>query len=163
MNIGKDSFFDDLDRFRLPAGALQVPKEDNDAHFPVRRKQGPGKSPSEFLKGPIPLAWLTAAAKINGKAPLAVALALRFEAGRRKSREVTLTTAILERFDVNRKAKYRALNSLESAGLIRVRRRLRRNPVVTILDLTEIPDCSGSSEAALAATNHRESDGIVGK
>jgi DNA-binding transcriptional ArsR family regulator len=46
---------------------------------------------------------------------------------------VRLTTAILKRFSVNRKAKYRALKGLEDAGLVRVRREPRRNPVVTIL------------------------------
>ncbi len=91
----------------------------------------------EFLKGPIPLRWLTAATKLTGKSPLAVALALRFESARRKSLQVKLTTAILERFSVNRKAKYKALSLLEKAGLIRVDRPPRKNPVVTIL---ECPD-----------------------
>jgi hypothetical protein len=44
-----------------------------------------------------------------------------------------LTTAILDRFCVNRKAKYWALAALEQAGLIAVPRQLRKNPVVTIL------------------------------
>ncbi len=34
----------------------------------------------QFLRGPIPLPWLAAAANLPGKAPLAVALAIRFEA-----------------------------------------------------------------------------------
>ena len=50
-----------------------------------------------------------------------------------------LTTAILKRFGVNRKAKYRALKSLEDAGLIRVHRELRKNSVVTILELKGEP------------------------
>ena len=58
----------------------------------------------------------------------------RFEAGRRRSKVVTLTTAILNRFHVDRKAKYRALRALEVAGLISVSRQPRKNPVVTILD-----------------------------
>jgi hypothetical protein len=79
------------------------------------------------------LNWLSTATKLAGKAPLAVALALWFEAGRRKSKEVILTTAILARFGVGRKAKYRGLRDLEEAGLVAVQRILRRNPVVTIL------------------------------
>lgn len=102
---------------------------------PASPKLKPKKITGEFLKGPIPLTWLTAASMLSGKAPLAVGLAVWFEAGRRKSREVKLTTAILKRFGVNGKAKYRALKSLEKAGLVRVRRKPRRNPVVTILDL----------------------------
>src|SRR5881227_1940435 len=44
------------------------------------------------------LAWLTVACHLGGKAVLAVSLAIWFKAGRRRSRQVTLTTAILGRF-----------------------------------------------------------------
>ena len=44
---------------------------------------------------------------------------------------------VIERFGIDRKAKYRGLSALEKAGLVRVRRKLRRNPVVTILDWPE--------------------------
>jgi hypothetical protein len=60
-----------------------------------------------------------------------------FEVGRRRSRAITLTTAILQRFGVNRKAKYRALEHLQEAGLIAVHQKPRRNPVVTILEVKE--------------------------
>lgn len=90
----------------------------------------------EFIKGPIPLSWLTAVTKLPSKAPLAVALALWFEHGRKRSYEVRLTKAILDRFSVNRKSKYTALVALEKLGLIQVKRLPRRNPIVTIL----IPD-----------------------
>lgn len=93
----------------------------------------------EFLKGPIPLPWLTVAAQLSGKAPVAVGLAIWFESGRRKSNEVKLTTAILQRFAVKRKSKYSALKSLEDAGLIRVRREPRKNPMVTILEVFSPP------------------------
>jgi hypothetical protein len=39
-----------------------------------------------------------------------------------------------QRFGLNRNAKYRALRSLENAGLVDVERKLGRSPVVTILD-----------------------------
>jgi hypothetical protein len=82
------------------------------------------------------MTWLTAVTKLSGKAPLAVALAICFEAGRRKRLdELKLTTAILERFSVNRKAKYTGLKALEMARLIYVYREPRRNPVITILEL----------------------------
>jgi hypothetical protein len=86
----------------------------------------------EFLKGPIPLNWLGKAAKLPGKS-LAVALAIMFEVGRRRSNEIKLTTAILDRFNVGRKAKYRALKELEGAKLISVVRTPRRNPLVAVL------------------------------
>lgn len=91
------------------------------------------KIKGEFLKGPIPLDWLGRAAKLSGKASLSVGLALWFEAGRRRSHQVTLTTAICDRFSINRKSKYRGLELLEQAGLISVVRRPRRNPLVAIL------------------------------
>jgi hypothetical protein len=77
--------------------------------------------------------WLGRAAKLPGKT-LATALAIMFESGRRRSKEITLTTAILQRFGVGRKAKHRALKHLQSAGLIDVHQAPRRNPVVAILD-----------------------------
>lgn len=87
----------------------------------------------EFLRGPIPLRWLTSAAGLRGRA-LNVGLAIWFEAGRQRSTEVILTSAICERFGVARGAKYSGLDSLEEAGLIRVNRRQRKNPVVTLLE-----------------------------
>lgn len=130
MNNTTPDIFADLDRLRLPTSAISPDG--------VRRLADPKpkvkKIIGEFLKGPIPLPWLTAVTKLSGKASLAVALAIWFEAGRRKSHEVKLTTEILRRFSVNRKAKYNALKSLEKAGLVRVHREPRRNPIVTILD-----------------------------
>jgi hypothetical protein len=132
MSNPHNDIFTDLDRLRLPVSQTGVrletpPKGPSSSPKPMRIK-------GEFLKGPIPLSWLTVASKLSGKAPLAVALAIWFEAGRRKSKEVRLTTAVIERFGLDRKAKYRGLSALEKAGLVQVRRKPRRNPVVTILD-----------------------------
>ena len=89
-----DADFIDVERLRLPLTQTErQPKANGNGRNPfTSRVQG------EFLKGPIPLDWLSTAAKLRGKAPLAVALAIWFEAGRRKSNEVILTTAILARF-----------------------------------------------------------------
>jgi hypothetical protein len=153
MSPSPDDFFTDLERLRLPAGPSKV--------RPEARSKGPPPSPKsrrikgEFLKGPIPLSWLSAAAKLKGKAPLAVALAVWFERGRRRGEEVRLTTAILDRFGVNRKAKYSGLKALEEAGLIRVRRELRRNPLITVLEVQSkpnpSPDCDGTAYEPPAA------------
>jgi hypothetical protein len=123
--------FPTLDQLRLPdqqffKHAQTTPKE-------RKISSKPPKVQGEFLKGPIPLAWLGRAAKLPGKASLATALAIMFEVGRRRSQEIVLTTAILKRFGVNRKAKYRALKLLEKAGLISVVRRPRKNPLVAVL------------------------------
>ena len=126
-----NDIFTDLDRLRLPPAQADGKSGAAPTRLasPMKAKQIKG----EFLKGPIPLDWLSAACGLDGKAALAVSLAIWFESGRRRSKQVKLTTAILDRFGVNRKAKYRALASLEQAGLIAVSRQLRKNPVVTIL------------------------------
>lgn len=144
-----DDFFDNLDRLRRAASAGDAPttKESQAPRSSGRRVHG------EFLKGPIPLLWLTAASKLSGKSPLAVGLALWFEAGRRRSLTVTLTTAILARFGVqDRKAKYRGLRALEEAGLIGVLRVPRRNPLVTIFDCNAEPSTpNGTNEAIIGS------------
>ena len=88
----------------------------------------------EFLRGPIPLAWLAQAAALRGKA-LAVALAIWFKAGATKCPTVRLGRALLVKVSVSRKAGYRGLAALESAGLVVVERHPGRCPVVTICDV----------------------------
>ncbi len=127
--------FPDLDRLRLPD--QQIPKHTTAIPEGKAISSTAPKVRGEFLKGPIPLDWLGRAAKLPGKAPLATALAIMFEAGRRRSPVIKLTTAILQRFGVNRKAKYRALKHLQDAGLIAVHQKPRRNPVVTILNVKD--------------------------
>jgi hypothetical protein len=136
MTNDKDAFAD-LDRFRLPPTIPQVRCESTLVEKPTRGRSRRNKG--EFLKGPIPLSWLGCAARLSGKAPLAVALAIWFQAGRRRTKKVTLTTAVIERFSIERKAKYKGLSALEQAGLVRVHQEGRRNPVVTILDRSEQP------------------------
>jgi hypothetical protein len=90
-----------------------------------------GKKSRRFI-APIPLPWVQAACKLPGKA-LAVALAIWHLARMRKSDTVELSQTRLSEFGVKRWAKYRALAALEKAGLVRVVRRQRRNPEVTVL------------------------------
>ena len=139
--------FTAIDRLRLQPGHSLLVEP-----LPPTSKPKPRRIRGEFLKGPIPLTWLSAAAKLRGKAPLAVALALWFEAGRRRSNEVRLTTAILDRFSVNRKAKYTALAALERVGLIRVRRQPRKNPIITIIDPAGGSEASGKGRDVIATT-----------
>ena len=131
MGADLNDFFADPERLRLRADPERTWEKNG------RSKVGvfANRVQAEFIKGPIPLAWLSAAAELPGKAALAVGLALWFERGRRKSDEVTLTTTICRRFGVvDRKGKYRGLAALEEAGLVAVEWRPNRNPVVTILE-----------------------------
>jgi hypothetical protein len=86
-----------------------------------------------FLKGPVPIWWLQKAASLPGSRALAVACCLWYLAGRYKTSRVRLTSVQLKEWGVNRKAKSRALLSLERAGLIAVENLPGKNSVVTIL------------------------------
>lgn len=84
------------------------------------------------LKGPIPISWLSAAAKLPGKS-LHVSLAIWYATEHWRSREVALSNIDACRFGLNRNAKYRALLWLETAGLIAVKRKLGRPPLVAVV------------------------------
>jgi hypothetical protein len=85
-----------------------------------------------FTNGPVPLRWLECTTGLPGRS-IQVALALWYEATRSSSRCVALSNKLCLRFHVERNAKYRALRSLELAGLASVERRRGRSPRVTIL------------------------------
>jgi len=84
-----------------------------------------------FLRGPVPLAWLTRAGWCPGKA-LHVGIVLWYRAGLTRQREIPLGRPDLERFGVSRFAASRALVALEGAGLVTVQRLPGRKRVVTI-------------------------------
>jgi hypothetical protein len=85
-----------------------------------------------FTSGPVPLTWLECATGLPGRS-VHVALALWHEATRSGSRCIDLSNMLCMRFHVERNAKYRALRSLELAGLVVVERRRGRSPRVTVL------------------------------
>lgn len=112
----------DLDRLRLPSIAM---------HDQPRDTARLGKG-SRFLKGPVPLPWLEAAASLPGKS-LHVGIALWFASGLTRSGTMPLSTVGAAKFGLDRHSKNRALAWLEKAGLIKVDRKQGRAPVVTIL------------------------------
>jgi len=89
-----------------------------------------------FLKGPIPLAWLKAAASLPGQA-LHVAIVIWWLHGLNRSYSVRLTRTALGDFSVERLSAYRGLKALEKLGLIAVERHRGRCPIITILDSPE--------------------------
>ena len=121
----------DFHRLRLKNSAI---------NRPLSSQQGiPRASKSErFIRGPIPLKWLTVAARLPGKS-LHVGIALWLEAGLRKSAVVPLSNVTGRLFGLDRNSKYRGLDWLEGVGLIAVERKLGRAPVVTILDQAKKP------------------------
>ena len=84
-----------------------------------------------FVRGPIPMSWLTRAARLPGKA-LHVGLLLWFRVGCEKSVTVRLTRSHCNLFGLTRHVVYRALKRLEEAGLVEVSRHRGRCPIVTI-------------------------------
>ena len=84
-----------------------------------------------FLKGPIPLWWLTRAAALPGKA-LALGVALWWLHGMSKDGSFKLTGKALQAMNVSRDAATDGLRRLEADGLVSVQRAKGRRPVVHI-------------------------------
>jgi len=98
-----------------------------------RREKQQESRQDEFIKGPLPLPWMIAATALPGRYPLAVALVIWFRAGLEKTiSKLRLTSKMLDRFSINRQAGYRALATLEDAGLVAVDRKPGRCPLVSI-------------------------------
>jgi len=89
---------------------------------------GPGE---RFLKGPIPWAWVTAAARQSGRA-LHVAFALWLAASMKRNARVTLPSSLIEDMGMDRFAAARGLDALEKVGLVTVERASGRKAIVTL-------------------------------
>ena len=85
-----------------------------------------------FLKGPIPLGWVTRAARLPGKS-LHVALAIWFKHGLGE-KEVSLTPNLLRQFGVAPRTARRLLEGLEEAGVVQLVKRNGRCPRATVSD-----------------------------
>jgi hypothetical protein len=105
---------------------LERLKWDLDAHTSFSRKR------EKFLRGPIPLDWLAAAARLPGKS-LHVAITIYFWQGIRRSHKVRLSMSLLKEFGVTRWAAYRGLDALERAGLVKLKRGHGKASVVEVI------------------------------
>jgi len=111
----------------------------SDLNVPVRRLQldagsgklVPARKKDLFIRGPIPLDWLSRAAKLPGKA-LHVALAALWLQGMAKGKPFKLSRRALERLNVERDAASSGLVRLEQAGLVQVERNAGQRPTVVI-------------------------------
>jgi hypothetical protein len=88
-----------------------------------------------FIKGPIPLSWFECAARLPGKAAM-VGLLLWFMKGMIGDKPIIVSTSLIKRFGIGRKAAGRALMALEQAGLITADRRSGRLARVQILPMS---------------------------
>lgn len=100
----------------------------NDRFIPyekLRYTQGLGfskaKQVSLFIKGPIPMDWISTAAKLPGKA-IQVALALYWMGGMNPQKQFKITRRALVLFNVSDDAYRDALLRMEAAKLIKVSR-----------------------------------------
>ena len=89
-----------------------------------------------FLKGPIPIAWLNAAAKLPGKT-LNVGIAIWWLDGMSKTPAFKLTRKALNQLGVSRDAASDALKRLEGNGLILVKRLPGQRSTVEILPVAQ--------------------------
>ncbi len=112
-------------RFRL---RTQLPRPRNRIRKPFR---GPPNG-ERFLQGPIPLNWLSVAARLPGKVAACRHRALVRGRAPQFGCRSRFAISTGQRFGLDRNAKYRALRWLEGAGLITVERKLGRAPIVTI-------------------------------
>ena len=85
-----------------------------------------------FIKGPLPLDWITSANSLPGKAG-AVGLAIWFLVGVKASKTVKLTRQVEQIAGCHRKAVYAAVSNLEEAGLISVQRSKSARATVTVI------------------------------
>jgi DNA-binding transcriptional ArsR family regulator len=90
------------------------------------------KIDGKFIKGPIPLSWIKTAAKLPGKA-LEISMVLWFLKSVNKRNTVRLSGKMIKEFGVSRPTYYRGLKALEDAGLVSIKRRVGRSPVVKII------------------------------
>ena len=97
----------------------------------VRHRRRPAIK-GKYVRGPIPVAWLCRAGQLRGAA-LLVGLALWYLCGLRKTNTFIVSNVMMESWGVRRDAKSRGLQKLAAAGLIKVERRGKRSPQVTLV------------------------------
>jgi hypothetical protein len=100
--------------------------------FAPEDKRISGYISGKFLKGPIPLDWLSVAAGISQVA-FKVGVALWYLKGLQGSEEVRFTKDARKQFRISRYSVYRALDDLQDAGLISAIRHKGRLPRVILL------------------------------
>jgi len=105
-----------------------VPTPETQARWAAAR----AKRRQRFVK--FPLEWADRLAKINCGPAWPVALYLLYHHWRAGGRPIPLSTVGLKEWGVASRSKRRALTKLEAAGLIRVERRVRKSPLVDVLE-----------------------------
>ena len=98
----------------------------------IRRGRRVSPIRGKFIAGPVDVSWVVQASRLGVKA-LLVGLALWHIRGLRKTDTFIVSNLMLQDWGIQPDAKRRALRKLEEAGLIRVERRGKRSPQVTLV------------------------------
>lgn len=123
MNILKYSEHDDS---KIPVKRLQFRPTREGSILVKEVKPGP------FLKGPIPMDWLSAVAHLPGKS-INLALAVRWLVDMNGGKPAKLTKKALSSLNVSEDACSDGLRRLEAARLIAVTRQPGQRPIVGVL------------------------------
>jgi len=91
------------------------------------------KKHEQFVK--LPLQWAADAAKATGTRGAMVWILLQHTAWKTRSTTFPLSNVMLARYGVSREMKRRVLEKLEASGRIKIERRWKRNPIVTLLTI----------------------------
>ena len=111
-----------------PASTLAVPfGQGRSEHRSGTRIEG------GFVRGPIPLKWISEAAQLPGKS-LHAALACWYLMNLRQKETFKFSNVVGQRFGLDKDSKARALKLLESAGLIACNQRAGRSVEITMLN-----------------------------
>ncbi len=102
--------------------------------YPASKPFSPNrKSYKRFIKGPIPLDWAQAAARLPGRS-LQVAMVIWYLIGVRRSKQGAISYTVASHFGLNRHTVYRGLAQLEEAALIAVSRKRGRRLGFTLIE-----------------------------
>jgi len=93
----------------------------------------------QFLKGPIPADWLSAAGNLPGKT-LHVGICLWYASGVIRERKFSFSRQWRQWFELSATTVRKSLGRLQSAGLVGLENQPGRAPVVTILDAPKQQD-----------------------
>jgi hypothetical protein len=99
-----------------------------DAQKPVHRARNPAR---KFVQ--ISMEWLERLKSARHIATYRMALFLAYQAWQTNYRPTSISNVALRDWGVSRWEKSKALQELENLGLIEVKRRGRRTPIVTLL------------------------------
>jgi DNA-binding transcriptional ArsR family regulator len=98
----------------------------------TRRGRRASPIQGKFIAGPVDVCWVCQASHLGVKA-LLVGLALWHVRGLRQTNTFIVSNLMMRGWGIKPDAKSRALRALEKAGLIRIERRGKRSPLVTLV------------------------------